>query len=388
MSAAPGGLRGWLLDQAVPLWTGAGWDAATGTVWEALDHAGRPRRDLDRRLRVQARQAYAFATLARQPGVCPALAADLRARAEGLFDFVMTRGFAPGSGNLASWLAPDLTIRTAPHDLYDLSFVLLAAAGLAAAGTDVSAEIARLEGALDRLAAPRGWHECAARRLPRRQNPHMHLFEAMCALYRATGAPRFAARAATCRRLMAETFLGADLRLLEFYDAGLRPLTGADQREEPGHLVEWIALEAGWQALDLPEGAGRAPLPPPEAMFAAATAHLSPGGLLPDVAGQASFRLWPQSELLRAARLMQGAGADLPERLRPEAVLARIRAGYLETPVPGGWYDQRDGKGALVSDTMPASTFYHLVEAFLCHDSGRLAGLTPPAVDQTAKTLS
>ena len=131
MSAAPGGLRGWLLDQAVPLWTGAGWDAATGTVWEALDHAGRPRRDLDRRLRVQARQAYAFATLARQPGVCPALAADLRARAEGLFDFVMTRGFAPGSGNLASWLAPDLTIRTAPHDLYDLSFVLLAAAGLA-----------------------------------------------------------------------------------------------------------------------------------------------------------------------------------------------------------------------------------------------------------------
>lgn len=390
MSARPRSLRAWLFEEAVPLWTGAGWDAATGTVWEALDHAGRPRRDLDRRLRVQARQAYAFATLARQPGVCPDRAADLLARAERLFDFVMTRGFAPGSGCLASWLTPDLTIREAPHDLYDLSFVLLAAAGLAAAGSDVTAEIARLEAALDRLAAPRGWHECAARRQPRRQNPHMHLFEAMCALYRATGAPRFAARAATCRRLMAETFLQGDLRLLEFYDADLQPLTGTAQREEPGHLVEWIALEAGWQALDLPgdsRPAGGGPLPPPEALFAAATAHLSPAGLLPDVAGQASFRLWPQSELLRAARLLQEAGLELPPRLHPEAVLARIRTGYLETPVPGGWYDQRDGQGVLVSDTMPASTFYHLVEAFLCHDSGRLAGL-PPVVDQATKTVS
>lgn len=388
MSAGGGSLRGWLLEEAVPLWTGAGWDAGTGTVWEALDHAGRPRRDLDRRLRVQARQAYAFAILARQPGVPPAQAADLLARAERLFDFVMTRGFVPGSGDLVSWLTPDLAIRAAPHDLYDLSFVLLAAAGLAAAGRDVGTEIARLEAALDRLAAPRGWHECAARRQPRRQNPHMHLFEAMCALYRATGAPRFAAHAATCRRLMVETFLQADLRLLEFYDAGLRPLGGAVQREEPGHLVEWIALEAGWQALELPAGAGGAPLPPAEALLAAAAAHLSPAGLLPDVAGQASFRLWPQSELLRATRLVQVAGGELPERLRPEAVLARIRAGYLETPVAGGWYDQRDGRGALVSDTMPASTFYHLVEAFLCHDSGRLAGLPPPSEAQATKTLS
>lgn len=373
-STPPESLQAWLLDQAVPLWTGAGWDAETGTVWEALDHDGCPRRDLDRRLRVQARQAYAFATLARQPGIAPAQAADLLARAEQLFGFVMARGFAPESGNLVSWLAPDLTIRSAPHDLYDLSFVLLAAAGLAAAGSDVDAEITRLEAALDRLAAPRGWHECAAHRQPRRQNPHMHLFEAMCALYRATGAPRFAGRAATCRRLMVEVFLQGDLRLLEFYDNGFHPLTGTAQREEPGHLVEWIALEAGWQALDLPAGSGGAALPPPEAMFAAATAHLTPAGLLPDVAGQGGCRLWPQSELLRASGLVRAAGGTLPEELQPEAVLARLWAGYLDTPVPGGWYDQRDARGVLVSDTMPASTFYHLVEAFLCHDRGRLAG--------------
>ena len=379
MSApAPERLHAWLMESAVPLWTGAGWDAATGTVWEALDHAGRPRRDLNRRLRVQARQAYAFATLSRLSGDDPARAADLKTRAETLFGFVMSRSFDPDSGHLAGWLTPDLAILDAPHDLYDLSFVLLAAAGLMAAGSDVSAEIARLEAALDRLAAPQGWHECAAHRLPRRQNPHMHLFEAMCALYRVTGAPRFAERAAACRALMTGVFLRRDLRLMEFFDPGFGPLTGAQQREEPGHLVEWIALEAGWQGLDLPAGQGGPALPPAMALFEAATAHLSPAGLLPDVAGKDGFRLWPQCELLRASRLLAEAGAPLPEALQPRAVLNRLWAGYFDTPVPGGWYDRRDGAGGLVSDTMPASTFYHVVEAFECYDSGRVTGAMPP----------
>lgn len=369
----PSALLPWLLEQAIPLWTGAGWDDATGTVWEALDHDGRPCGDLNRRLRVQARQAYAFATLAHQPGTPPALAADLKARAETLFGFVMSRGFDPDTGNLASWLAPDLSILKAPHDLYDLSFVLLAAAGLTAAGTDLHDEIARLETALDRLAAPQGWHECAAHRLPRRQNPHMHLFEAMCALYRVTGAPRFAARASACRALLTQVFLQSDLRLLEFFDADLVPLTGADQQEEPGHLVEWVALETGWQGLDLPETEAPA-LPPASMLFAAATAHLAPAGFLPDIAGQDSYRLWPQTELLRASQLLQSKGEVLPTHLAPRAVLERLWSGYFDTPVPGGWYDRRDGTGRLLSTTMPASTFYHVVETFLCYDTGRLAG--------------
>lgn len=355
----------WLLESAVPLWTGAGWDAATGTVWEALDHQGSPCRQMPRRLRVQARQAYAFAKLAGHPETDTARAADLKARAEHLFGFVMARGFAQGSGNLASVLGPDLDVLEAPHDLYDLSFVVLAAAGLLAIGCDVRDELARLEKALSRLEAPQGWFETANRSVPRRQNPHMHLFEAMCAMYRVTGAPRFGHLAARCRAVLLSRLMQADGRLPEYFDSDLAPLPRKAQQEEPGHLVEWVSLEAGWQALGLPDAQAGGCFPPGNPLFLAAIAQASPQGFLPDVAGGATYRLWPQAEMIRAGRVMEAQGATIPANYRPDAVVSRVWPAYFETGVPGGWYDQRSANGALLSTTMPASSFYHIVEALL-----------------------
>lgn len=355
----------WLLDCAVPLWSGVGWDAETGTVWEALDHSGRPCRLMPRRLRVQARQAYAFAKLAGHPEISPTHAGDLKARAERLFGFIMAQGFDPDSGNLVGVLSPDLSILDAPHDLYDLSFVFLAAAGLLALGCDVREEVTRLENALDRLEAPRGWFECVGRRLPRRQNPHMHLFEAMCALYRVTGAPRFGYLAARCRAVLLKDFMQADGRLPEYFDHRLEPWPRSAQQEEPGHLVEWISLEAGWQSLDLPDAQAGGDFPPGNALFIAVIAQASPKGFLPDVAGGDTFRLWPQTELIRAGRVMMTQDATIPANYRPEAVFSRVWPVYFDTDVPGGWYDQRDARGALLSGNMPASSLYHIVEALL-----------------------
>jgi mannose-6-phosphate isomerase len=36
---------------------------------------------------------------------------------------------------------------------------------------------------------------------------------------------------------------------------------------------------------------------------------------------------------------------------------------YLETPIPGLWYDRIDARGKLIDEPAPASTFYHLVVA-------------------------
>lgn len=355
----------WLLMRAIPLWIGAGWDAETGTVWEALDHSGQPCRTMPRRLRVQARQAYAFARLAELPKTDAGLAQDLKARAERLFGFIMGQGFHQDSANLASVLAADLSILDAPHDLYDLSFVLLAAAQLAALGSDVAPEIARLERALARLEAPTGWYECANRRLPRRQNPHMHLFEAMCALYRATGAPRFGQQAARCRALFLDRFLQSDGRLPEYFDTKLEPLRRSAQKEEPGHLVEWVSLEAGWQALDLPDVEAGGSFPPGHPLFIAAIGQASPQGFLPDVDGGLTYRLWPQAELIRAGRVMERQGATIPANYRPEVVFTRVWHAYFDTEVTGGWYDQRDARGTLVSTNMPASSLYHIIAAIL-----------------------
>ena len=43
------------------------------------------------------------------------------------------------------------------------------------------------------------------------------------------------------------------------------------------------------------------------------------------------------------------------------AALARLERHYLSHPVPGGWYDQFDRDGNSLVDTIPASSFYHVL---------------------------
>lgn len=346
-------LQDWIKNAALPLWSETGLDAKTGTVWEALDHAGQPCRDMERRLRVQARQAYCFARSG-DP--------ELGALALQLFRFAIDHGFDPVTDNLAAWLAPDTTIRTAPHDLYDMTFMLLAAAALTEAGYDVADDLARLEAALLRLKAPRGWYENAARTLPRRQNPHMHMFEAATALYQATGAERFRAMAQEALDLFRTVFLHPDGRVLELFDQDWTPLSGEAQVTEPGHMAEWVYLLDRYEA-----ATGTACGIDLDQLFDAVLACRAPDGLLPDRSQPTlspTRRMWPQTELLKAALTQQRRGRILPEDAQPPHVLGLLWQGYFETPVPGGWYDTRSLNGVLLSQNMPASTFYHIVVAF------------------------
>ena len=335
----------WLQSRALPLWRDAGLDPATGTVWEALDHAGQPCARMDRRLRVQLRQAYCFARLGQ-----PALARQL-------FDWVMAHGFDPDTGHLGATLTSGMQILTAPHDLYDLAFAALAAAALIDTGQEIPAELARIETAIAGLKAPRGWFEDAAHRLPRRQNPHMHLFEAATELLAATGAPRFRTMAQECLALFRDVALQPDGRILEFFDADWHPATGAAQQTEPGHMAEWIFLIDRFEAVT-----GTATGVDLGRLWQAVLARRDVRGFLPDTSDPpaATRRLWPQTELLRAAWVMdrrEQAGIDAP------ALLEAFRITYLDTPVPGGWFDQFASDGTRLSQVMPASSFYHILGA-------------------------
>ena len=342
-------LHSWLTDHALPLWSTAGIDPATGTSWEALDHHGTPLRDMPRRQRVQFRQANVFA---RTP--------QTRDLGWQVFRHVMDHGFDPDTGLFATWVGPDLRHLDQNHDLYDLAFGLLAAASLGQAGFDVAADIARLERALDILRADVGWHETPTHRQPRRQNPHMHLFEATTALYALTHAPAHLAMAQTCLDLVTTRALTPDMTLLEFFDAGWTPLSGARQANEPGHLAEWIYLADAFATVTgTPTGL------PLRDMWNKVVEHRLPSGFVPDQAGIVLRRLWPQTELLKAAVVMARAGynspADAPDT-QPAAIAKLIWDSYMDTPVAGGWYDQfNDTTGTLVSGkTMPASTLYHI----------------------------
>ncbi|KIT17024.1 Cellobiose 2-epimerase [Jannaschia aquimarina] len=357
--AIPAALRRWLTEDALPLWTGLGFDAATETVWESLTHDGAPRRHQIKRLRVQVRQAYVFA---QARGMSPG-AEDLAVR---LFARTMEDGFDQ-DGHLAANLDPRTGARLdSPHDLYDLAFVLLATSALIDAGHGIESDLKKLRSALEKLKAARGWHETAERRQPRRQNPHMHLFEASTALFAATGDAFWRDVAQECLDLLGEVFLAPEGRLLEHFDADWCPLPdGGGQQYEPGHMVEWIWLLDAWEkATGLSSGIDPAPL-----WHRALDRRFELTGCLPDQSDPTSdfARTWPQTEMLKAAIVMTARGDN---RLEPDQALRLLWDRYLTGPVPGGWYDRLDRHGSVISDNMPASTFYHIWVALRARMTG------------------
>ncbi|MEM7523172.1 MAG: AGE family epimerase/isomerase, partial [Pseudomonadota bacterium] len=141
-------IRAWLISDALPLWRGIGVDDEGFGVFEALDHQGAPRADLPKRLRVQARQVYVFAETDRVFGAGDG---PLAAR---LFADLWEIGFVETGGRLAAATDRAGAPLSTPHDLYDLAFMIFAAAALPDGANRRGDELWR---ALGQLKAERGW---------------------------------------------------------------------------------------------------------------------------------------------------------------------------------------------------------------------------------------
>ena len=63
-------LKSFIIERSLPLWSGEGWDAASGGFVDRLDKDGRADRLAPRRTFVEARQIYCFAKAALM-GWCP-----------------------------------------------------------------------------------------------------------------------------------------------------------------------------------------------------------------------------------------------------------------------------------------------------------------------------
>ena len=362
------GLRTWLLDAALPLWRGRGVDAEAGVFEEALAQDGSP---LDRplRLRVQARQAFVFASAGAlgwdgdwRGAVRLGLAAIQRAyrRPDGLYRFSATREGRPAQDQAA---------------LYEQAFTLLAYAH--ATGSGVADRRAEALALLERVCATFR-HEGGFREedpdQPFQANANMHLLEAALAWTEVDGDPRWPALADAiaefCLARLIDPESGA---LLEAFDAHWRPLAGPAQRVEPGHQFEWAWLLERWSRRH-----GR-----PEAH---AAAHAAAAGLFEVGEGRgvdparslavdelgadltlrsSRARLWPQTERIKAAVLL-AERADGAERAAYSASAADACAGlgaYLRTPVPGLFWDKCEADGAMAAEPAPATSLYHIVGA-------------------------
>lgn len=359
-------LKAWMIDEALPMWSRRARDHRGG-FYEALSPDGAPLTDRTKRFRVQPRMAYALAhaehlgwTETGRSASDHAWAFTLEA---GTDDRTLSSDGEAFSG-FVHLLTPTGGAADARRDAYDHAFVLLACAWRMIAFDDSQARdvAARTISFLDTLRQADGSYlEGRPAGLPRRQNPHMHLFEAFMALDRAglTGARD---RAADIRRLFGARFWDGGV-LREFFaeDWSLDPEHG--QRIEPGHMTEWCWLLDQWQELT-----GEDESEAIEALYDAAlrTGLSEETGWLADEANadgtqrQETTRLWVAGEhtkavLVRARRGMAGAADEAA------AMIDRMLSTYLDAKLGGGWNDRYDANGRVVSEDMPSSTLYHVM---------------------------
>jgi mannose-6-phosphate isomerase len=355
----------WLRDDAWPLWLEHGVDWNRGAFHEHLDLASLQCRADFRRLRVASRQTYVFAKAATF-GVA-------RAGDAVTLGLEFLRGRARGQDGGFAWrFNLDNRPIDPTRDLYDHAFVLLAFSAAAAVTGPNSTRpdaLAVLDFITRSFPHPAGGYaESIPPTRPRRQNPHMHLLEALLAANDAFGDRIFFDLAHGLVELFLKRLFQPNPGAIpEFFDDDLAP-----KREttrfliEPGHHFEWIWLLDCYAKATA--AIGRA-TPPHLAAAAAALLRFADcygidhkTGLVVDgiwsdgALASAGFRLWPQTERLKA----EARRDDGPRRL---SIGLAAMSRHLDGARPGLWFERIAADGTVIRDPAPATSLYHLTAA-------------------------
>ena len=366
LSAALKRFCDWYRCDALPLWTARGYDEKRGGFYEALNFDATPSIDRPRRVRSQARQIHAFS----QAGL-RGWSAHAETHAAAGFDYFLTHACSDNGERGCVHLLDDRgAIIDDRRDLYDQAFLLLACASRWQAAKDPRA-LQLAENAiafLDReLASPfGGWCESDRKELPRRQNPHMHLFEAFLALHSATKDARYLDFVS---RIYADCFRAfydpSDGIIIERFNEDFSYDKNSGSIE-PGHMFEWVWL------LRFYEDASNVDFSDIRRTLYSRGAHI--GGdpnfrgfvnnVVPidETPRRGAKRLWPQTEYLRASLVQAGAG-DNHARERALSLVNDLSKTYLNVEPAGLWIDEFDSRGAPIAQDVPASILYHLHEA-------------------------
>jgi mannose-6-phosphate isomerase len=360
-------LRDWMFGAALPFWAGPGRDAPGLGVRESLTLDGAPALVEFKRMRVQARQVYAFshaALLGWPQGVD--VARDALA-------FICNAGRRPGGGWVRRLDPSGERALDDTADLYDQAFVLFALAWFArATGESAPLDLAR-ETAVWLRAAMRGPVAGYLNALPaetghRQQNPHMHLLEAALALLETSGDAYWAEWAHELAALFnAHLFDAATGTLGEFFGPDWSPAPGAEgDHIEPGHHYEWVWLLNQYSSLT-----GRDHRAQANRLYDFAQSHGRDPvtGRVWDAVGRdgttqaRSYRLWPQTEALKAHCVMARRGDHAADGAIA-AIADDLLNNFFTNCPRGAWRDRFDAKGAAASGDIPTSSFYHVFMAY------------------------
>lgn len=378
----------WTVDAALPLWATAGFDAEHGRFEERLTFAAGRLPDVPLRLMSQARQIHSFALAARKGWYPGAAALVERAYASMVRDFHRR----DGRGGWIFSIRRDGSVADSRRDLYAHAFVLLAIASYVEATGDRRGLILADETLCfieQHMKAPAGGgfvEELPPAGGVRRQNPHMHLFEAVLALWECAGDGRHLRWAEELFALFASRFFRADPGIVgEYFTDALEPAVGVAGRIiEPGHHHEWV-----WLLRRFELAGGCAAQSYVDALYDYAHRHgFDDGGMIVDelvldgpprgTPAGGSHRIWPVAEAIRANLVEARRGRARAEG-RAVALANLLGERFLKCECAGGWHDKVDRNGKCLSDFMPASSLYHLLGAVdeLSRSAGRTLHRSP-----------
>lgn len=360
-----GNLRRWAVNSSLPLWAGAGFNASTGRFEERLTLDGKADLGAPIRLIVQARQIYSFSVAARR---------NWHPHARNLVE----RGFGAmlrdyrGTGGVEGWayaIGHDGSVIDGMRDLYSHAFVLLAVASYVEA-TGKRDALAVADETLAFLDAQMqaeygGFVEALPLRVvPRRQNPHMHMFEGLLSLWRVSAKVHYLDRAGEIFDLFRRRFFQPHMGILgEYYDERLNPAAGeAGRVVEAGHHYEWI-----WLLRWFEKACGQDVQVYVDALYRHADRNgHDASGLIVDESfddGRVrlpSHRVWPMTEAIKANAVEAARGRE-GAATKTAALAGLLQDRFFSGALPGGWMDRLDADGRPATIFMPASTLYHVV---------------------------
>jgi len=358
-----------ICDVILPFWADAGFDEQAGVFRERLDFLRRDCPATPRRAMVQARQIYVYSAAAKD-GVFRE-GGELADRAmRSLFDLYLD-GQDP-RGGFAFSIDASGRRHSQFRDSYTHAFILLSLASL----YELTGERSLLSAAeatlcfVDRhLACPDHGGVLDGRpsaESVKRQNPLMHLLEALLALHEAAPEGPYLERARGVLRLFEERLFQQEAGALpEVFAADWSLDPSAAAYFEPGHHFEWIWLLDWARRL----GGGLDPRLEDRLWESAQACGLDARGWCYDTVGldgrplSRSTRLWPHTEGVKAglARHQAGEAEGLSSCLR---MLQTLNELFLGRPFTGGWIDRLSANLDPAVDHVPASSLYHLYGAY------------------------
>lgn len=348
-------VRSWLFERALPLWFSKAYESETGRVAEALTFGGEEADLSYLRTRVLFRQVYVAShagLLGWEPGA---------AIARTMLEWALRHAWRADGAGFVRKLGRDGSVADATIDLYDNAFALHGLAWLHRVAPSeftlrwLQATWAAIQTTLDHPSG-HGFYNDESRQLPRLQNPHMHLCEALLAAFEATQQRPLLDGANDIARICVTHFFDGQT-LGEHFDASWVRL---EDIVEPGHMFEWAWILAQHQRLggsdysdviasliDAAERLGTDPTTGRVRMAVTANGQVIDG----------SSRTWPSTERLKAAvAAAEVLGHD--SRGMAESALAVLFRDHLLSG--GGWRDHYDPAGGMTATNMPTSTFYHV----------------------------